>query len=177
MWQFLRVILFAATILATHASGALACHALPEVGTVAKPADATTPHITPNTLHLCHAWVRLAPPAVPITAAYLHVHNNSAQDDVLISVSAPIAERVELHETTQIDGIAKMRALPNGVPLPKGAHVEMKPGGIHIMLMALKSPLSEGQKLPITLNFTKRAPLTVEAVVQKAMPSAVLHQH
>ncbi|MCK7498794.1 MAG: copper chaperone PCu(A)C [Comamonadaceae bacterium] len=34
-----------------------------------------------------------------------------------------------------------MRALPDGLALPAGKAVELKPGGYHVMLMDLKQPL------------------------------------
>jgi hypothetical protein len=45
----------------------------------------------------------------------------------------------------------KMRALPNGLELPAGKAVELKPGGYHVMLMDLKQQLKAGDTVPLTL--------------------------
>lgn len=151
----------------TITAPAYACEALPEVG---------QPTQQQKMVHSCSAWVRLNSAAVPITAAYVHLHNPSEDADVLKSASAAIAERVELHESKTEGGIARMRELANGVDIPRDGFVDMKPGGIHIMLIGLKAPLNEGQKIPLTLNFDKRPPLTIEATVMKAPPD-IDHKH
>ena len=47
----------------------------------------------------------------------------------------------------------KMRALANGLELPAGKPVELKPGGYHVMLMDLKLPLQNDTTIPVTLVF------------------------
>ena len=46
---------------------------------------------------------------------------------------------------------ARMRALPNGLELPAGKTVELKPGGFHVMLMDLKAPLNAGATVDVSL--------------------------
>jgi copper(I)-binding protein len=41
--------------------------------------------------------------------------------------------------------------LTNGLELPAGKTVELKPGGFHVMLMDLKQPLKAGDTVPLTL--------------------------
>jgi copper(I)-binding protein len=45
-----------------------------------------------------------------------------------------------------------MRAIA-GLDLPAGTAVELKPGGMHVMLMDLKSALAKGSTVPLTLTF------------------------
>ena len=47
----------------------------------------------------------------------------------------------------------RMRALKDGLPLPAGQAVELKPGGYHVMLMDLKAPLPKDTSIPLTLVF------------------------
>ena len=49
-------------------------------------------------------------------------------------------------------GVMKMRAI-EGLALPMGKAVELKPGGYHVMLMDLKSQVKEGDAVPLTLTF------------------------
>ncbi len=54
----------------------------------------------------------------------------------------------------KMDGdVMKMRALDDGLALPAGQTVELKPGGYHLMLMDLKAALPKDSKLPLTLVF------------------------
>jgi hypothetical protein len=47
-----------------------------------------------------------------------------------------------------------------------GKTVKLAPGGYHVMLMDLTSPLKQGEKLPITLEFEKAGKVTVSFDVE-----------
>ncbi len=102
-------------------------------------------------------------------AAYLQL--SAKGDDTLLSASAPVANRVEIH-TMRMDGdVMKMRALDK-LDIKGGEKLQMQPGaGAHIMLMGLKQPLKAGDSFPLTLTFRKAGKLTVEVKVKEiAMP-------
>jgi copper(I)-binding protein len=71
----------------------------------------------------------------------------------LVSVSSPVAGVAEVHEMKMEGDVMKMRALANGLELPAGKPVELKPGGYHVMLMDLKLPLQKDTTIPVTLVF------------------------
>jgi len=80
----------------------------------------------------------------------------------------------------------KMRALPNGLELPAGKAVDLKPGGYHVMLMDLKQQLKAGDTVEVTLvvegKDKKRESIVLKAPVRAltAMPAAAApadHQH
>lgn len=74
----------------------------------------------------------------------------SAQPARLVSASSPAAGVVEIHEMLMQGDVMRMRAIP-GLDLPAGKTVELKPGGLHIMLIDLKQPLEPGKTVPVTL--------------------------
>lgn len=74
----------------------------------------------------------------------------SAQPARLVAASSPAAGVVEIHEMTMDGNVMRMRALP-GLDLPAGKAVELKPGGLHLMLIDLKQPLEPGKTVPVTL--------------------------
>ena len=94
-------------------------------------------------------WIRAT--VVQQKATGLFAQISSAQGGKLVSASSPAAGVVEIHEMAMDGDVMKMRALPAGVDLPAGKAVEFKPGGIHIMLMDLKKPLSAGDMVAVTL--------------------------
>jgi copper(I)-binding protein len=61
----------------------------------------------------------------------------------------------------------KMRPLP-AVDIKAGGQAELKPGGMHIMLVGLAAPLKEGQTFPLTLTFEKAGKVEVTVTVEKA---------
>ncbi len=63
-------------------------------------------------------------------------------------------------------GVMKMRELKNGLEIPPGATVELKPGSYHIMMMNLSRPLAKGEKVKGSLTFEKAGKVDVEFTVE-----------
>jgi copper(I)-binding protein len=96
-------------------------------------------------------WVRATVPGQKGTGAFMKL---TAKDSVkLLAGSSPAAGVVEVHEMKMDKDVMKMAALPNGLDLPAGKTVELKPGSYHVMLMDLKAPLAADSTVPITLVF------------------------
>jgi copper(I)-binding protein len=128
----------------------------------------------PGAIEVDHAWSRAAM-AGRTGVAYLTIRDKGAPDR-LVSVTSPVAERAELHESYSESGVMKMRPVA-GLAVAPGNPVTLKPGGYHIMLVSLKRALIEGEKVPLTLTFEKAGPVSVTAVVQKAGAGAMTDQH
>ena len=61
--------------------------------------------------------------------------------------------------------IMKMREVKSLI-VPAGGALELKPGGYHMMLINLKAPLKQGDKVPVTLKFEKAGEVKVELAVE-----------
>jgi periplasmic copper chaperone A len=113
----------------------------------------------------------VAPAALVPTATsavvYLDVMNHGSEADALVSVSSPRARSATLHESYVEADVAKMKDLPR-IDLPAGATVELKQGGMHIMLTGLDAALKEGDVLSLELTFEKTGRLPVTVTVGKA---------
>ena len=132
------------------------------------------------TVHVTEAWARATPPGTTVGAGYLTLHNTGRQALKLLGASSPRAGRVELHET-RVDsrGLSTMRPVAE-LPLSPGAVLSFDAGGRHLMLVDLPSPLLAGEKVPLTLRFEGRAPLTVQMEVRPlgtVAPTAAGHAH
>lgn len=111
-------------------------------------------------------WVRGMVEAQKTTGAFMRL--TSAQTLKLVGASSPAAGVVEVHRTSMEGGVMRMRRV-EALELPAGQAVELKPGGYHVMLMQVKTPLKAGQTVPITLEFEangKRESVTVQAPVR-----------
>ena len=61
-----------------------------------------------------------------------------------------------------------MRPLENGVAVPAGAAVVLKPGGAHVMISGLTAPLRDGDSLKLTLRFERSGDKVVDFKVAPA---------
>ncbi|GAA0618066.1 copper chaperone PCu(A)C [Kribbella sandramycini] len=124
-------------------------------GSAEKPVAQANQISTPGVL-VADAWVRATVGAkdTTMTAAFLSLTNPGSTDLKLTSATSPVAGLVELHEMAMKDGKMVMQQKAGGVTVPAGSHTHLSPGGDHIMLMKLKSPLKPGDELPLTLKFS-----------------------
>jgi periplasmic copper chaperone A len=118
------------------------------------------------------AWTRATAEGAKVAAGYLTLRNNGSAADTLVSVSTPASERGEIHDMSMTDdGVMRMRHLADGIEIPAGGAIELKPGGMHLMFLGLKDRLVEGGSLPVTLTFKSGASATVTLPV-KALGAA-----
>jgi copper(I)-binding protein len=101
------------------------------------------------------------------SAVYMTLNNPSAASDRLISAQTDVAHSVEIHETRMEGDVMRMQQVEDGIETPAGGQVELKPGGLHIMLIGLTRDLNVGDTFPVTLKFASGATLTVEAEVRQ----------
>ncbi|MCX5512494.1 hypothetical protein C3941_04645 [Kaistia algarum] len=119
-----------------------------------------------GSIEIEHPWTRATPPGAAVGGGYVEITNDGDTADRLVSATADIAGRVEIHEMKVEDGVMKMAPLPDGVPIPAKETVKLAPGGYHIMFMQLKGPLKKGDKIPGTLTFEKAGTVKVEFAVE-----------
>ena len=116
-------------------------------------------------LVITQAWSRATPKGSPVGAGYLTIRNAGAVADRLISAETDAAKVAQVHEMSMDGGVMKMRQLTNGLDIPPGKTVELRPGGYHIMLMDLAHPLARGDSYKITLVFERAGKTSVDVKV------------
>jgi len=131
------------------------------MGVVVGAATASLP-VAVGSLSVDGYWVRS--PAGPNTAAYLTIANTSGEGDKLVKVECPDAAVTELHNNIEEDGIMKMRPVPF-IEIGKDG-VEMKPGGLHVMLMGLRDSFKGKETVPLTLHFEKAGTVDINFPVK-----------
>src|SRR6202158_292304 len=140
-----------------------ACAAL-VAGLLAAPARAQ--EVKAGDLTITHAWSRATPGGAKVAGGYLTIENKGSAPDRLIGGSADVAGKVQVHEMAVNNGVMTMRPLDQGVTIEPGKAVKLAPGGYHLMLLDLKSPLKRGDKVPVTLEFEKAGKVKVSFDVQ-----------
>lgn len=123
-----------------------------------------------------NAWIREAPPAAKVLAAYMNVENTTAGADAITAVASDQFEKAEMHRTQIKNGVASMEQVTQMV-LPAHETVKFEPNGSHIMLINPKVTLRAGQHVKLQLTFRNTASVTVNAEVRNAMAAGDEHQH
>ena len=133
----------------------------------APPAAAPTTPPAPTTssaaaLTVRDPWVKTAETGT--TAAFGILVNSSGEELVVVSGSSTTATKTELHEIATVDGKMQMRPKEGGFVIPAGGTHELEPGGDHIMLLDITTPLKPGDQVTITLALDDGRTTTFTAV-------------
>lgn len=112
-------------------------------------------------LVISQAWSRATPKGAKIGGGYLNIENKGSAPDRLIGGSADFAGSVQVHEMSMEGSVMKMRSVEKGLTIEPGKTVKLAPGGYHLMMMDLKAPLKQGEKVPVTLEFERAGKVTV----------------
>lgn len=111
-----------------------------------------------------------------VSGAYMVLFNRTDTALKIISAESPAAAEVQIHETIVENDMAMMRELEAGLDLPAGERVELKPGGLHIMLLDLVAPIAPGQAVLLTLTFETGETLTLAVpVYDKGEAGMMMH--
>ncbi len=114
-------------------------------------------------------YARATVPGQEVGAAYLTIDNTGAVPDRLLSASSPVARRVALHSSQMEQGMSRMRH-ETSLEVPAHGRIELKPGGLHLMLENLKKPLREGETLSLKLKFERSGEIEVALPIKPVTP-------
>ncbi len=134
------------------------------VGALASAAQAAPPARVASKVAVDGAWCRAAPKGAPAGGCYLTLTASAA--DQLVSVETPAAARAEIHTMSMDGGVMRMRKLSEGLALPAGQAVALKPGAEHLMVIGPKIDLVAGASVPLTLRFKFAPPVAINAPVK-----------
>jgi periplasmic copper chaperone A len=109
-----------------------------------------------------------------VGGAFMRIANRGATADRLVAASSPVARAVELHATLRDGEVMRMRPV-QAIDLPPHGEVQLRPGGLHMMLLGLNRPLAEGERVPVTLTFEHAGSIAVELAVQGPGANGIAH--
>jgi copper(I)-binding protein len=121
---------------------------------------------------IAHPWSREAPATAQVAGGFLVLKNAGAEPDRLLSATGEIAGRTEIHEmAVDNKGVMTMRPV-DGVEIPAGGEVALKPGSYHIMFFELQRVPRQGESFAGTLTFEKAGTVEVTFEVEARTDAA-----
>lgn len=136
------------------------------LATLIQTLTSTAHSFTLGDLVIDHPYARATPPNAKVAGGYLTITNNGEEADRIIGASTEFAERVEIHKMAMENDVMKMSPVPEGLEIPAGGSVELKPGSFHLMFMSISTQLNEGDVQKVTLEFEKAGKVEVELNVE-----------
>lgn len=94
-------------------------------------------------------WARATVPGQQASGAFMTL--TSSRNAKLVEVQSPAAGIAEIHEMALENNVMRMRSI-DGLELPAGQPVVLRPGGFHLMLLELKAPLQAGTHVDLRLT-------------------------
>jgi copper(I)-binding protein len=125
----------------------------------AQAADACRPQVR-------EGWVRLGPAGMPMMAGFGRIENHCPAPVTITAASSPAFDSAELHETRMVDGVNRMRQLPELRIAPGGVAV-LKPGGMHLMLVKPHARLKPGSRVAVSFALSGGGELLGEFEVRR----------
>lgn len=134
-----------------------------------------------GSLKIEHAWVRPMPRGAPTAAGYVTITNKGRTPDRLTGATTKAAASIEIHQTSMMGSVMRMRPVPGGVDLPAGQTVSLDPGGYHLMFIGPSHTFRAGEHIIVDLRFTHAPAARTDFIVQEpssrtgAMPGMTMH--
>ena len=118
-----------------------------------------------ETLSIEEGWVRPGNAGM-MSAAYFTIHNNVSVNDTLQSISSNASSDIQIHESyDQEDNMKGMRQI-GIIPIPANSATELKPAGMHVMIIQPSFDLFIGDSVTFSLEFSNFGKLEIDLPVR-----------
>jgi copper(I)-binding protein len=130
-----------------------------------------------ESLKIINAWSPEAPPVAKVMAGYMTIDNLSNKDVKILSAKSNLFKRVEIHLTEMKDGMMRMTKQEN-LTVKANSHIELKQGGLHMMLMGKLKPVKTGSIITVTLTLDNGETINFNLEVKvNDQPEVMQHHH
>lgn len=113
---------------------------------------------------IMNAWVREAHPDAKVNAGYMTLVNVDSEIMQLVKIESDAYDTIEVHKMARVDGLMEMQEVTE-LDIPANGQIQFEPGGMHLMMMGPREPLSKGGNVDMTLTFKSGKQQTVTVQV------------
>ena len=117
-------------------------------------------------LEIRQPWLRPDSVFPGRAGGYLTIANAGAAGDRLTGASSPAADTIEVHAIRVVGAGIRMQVQPDGLAIPAGSTIALKPRGYHLLLKGVKDPLAPGSRVMATLAFESAGAIDIEMTVE-----------
>ncbi|EAJ1254541.1 copper chaperone PCu(A)C [Campylobacter lari] len=121
-----------------------------------------------NNITVNDPYVRQTPPNSKTTAFFLELKNNSNQDIKLIKAQSSLSDTTEIHDHIVENGKKMMVQIPQ-ITIKANSSAELKPGGMHIMVLNLKENITPQTKANLTLYFDDNSTIKLKDIKSRSI--------
>jgi len=121
-----------------------------------------------GSLEIVHPWARAQLKGSDVADGFMKIINHGSTPDRLLSVTVDFAKTAQIHDMKMDGTTMQMIELKDGLEIPAGATVELKPKSMHVMFMGVKDELMPDELVPGELTFEKAGKVKVEFMVAPA---------
>ena len=143
--------------------------------TLASVSSANAHEIKIGKLVIHHPWIRQPVGSATVAAGFTKIDNTGTEDDTLLKVTVEGVTTVQIHDMKMEGETMKMAEMNDGLVIPAGKSVELKPKSLHIMMMGLKSAFMVGEEVKGTFTFAKAGAVDLDFEV--VAPDGQAHIH
>ena len=119
-------------------------------------------------LKIDHAWVKKAPPVVPMRVAYFTFINTSSTPITITKITSPQFSAIEAHETVYQNNMYSMKALDTLTIAPHET-LNFKPKGKHLMLMLPTQDISSLTAIQLNFHYAPNKTLSINAPIKELL--------
>ncbi len=135
-------------------------------------ASGATPAGTPaaaGEVTIADTWIRATEGTEDptMTAAFGVLTNHTDKPLTVVSATNSASDRTELHEMAMEGGAMVMRPVAGGIPIPADGATTLEPGGLHVMVLNLTSPIKPGEEVDVVLTLDDGSTVPFTAVAKE----------
>ena len=133
-------------------------------GTTASASSAAAGEVT-----IADTWIRATEGTSDptMTAAFGVLTNHTDRQQTVVSATNSASDHTELHEMAMDNGAMVMRPVAGGITVPADGSTSLEPGGLHVMVMNLSSPIKPGDEVTVVLTLDDGSTVPFTAVAKE----------
>ena len=119
-------------------------------------------------LEIVNPWARAPLKGTSVADGFFKIINHGTTPDRLLGITVEFAKSSQLHSMQMNGDVMQMNEMKDGIEIPAGATVELKPNAMHVMFMDVTQQLAPDAMMDGVLTFEKAGKVNVKFMIEPA---------